>query len=404
MMDQGHIHIMQRIFKRMRVNIVLLALLLMGGGGSTALALNCVQCHDSINFKGKYEHTPVQKNECDACHSLHVSRHPGLLLHEEAQLCSQCHMDESARWDKARYSHAPVRQGDCTACHDPHASAEPGLLKDAQKQVCSTCHASLAQTLGSQHAPFARGECARCHAVHGSNTPGLLRSAGAQLCLPCHKSNAGWQRKHMGYSAVSMDCLECHHPHSSTENSLLRELQHQPFDKGKCSTCHSGSSAAGKCLECHSDVLPQFQRVHTHLQGQGDSGCITCHSPHVSSQKGLLKGVAGSVCRDCHADKLERRESALHVHPQANRCSDCHVGHGSDEPYMLRHGLAKACDSCHGEHSTFTHPIGDNVLDPRTGTPMDCISCHAPCTGTAFEHNLRGGRERGLCIPCHPGY
>jgi predicted CXXCH cytochrome family protein len=117
-----------------------------------------------------------------------------------------------------------------------------------------------------------------------------------------------------------------------------------------------------------------------------------------------LKGIAGSVCRDCHADKLERRKQALYVHPQANHCSDCHAGHGSDEPYMLRGGMAGACESCHGEHSTFTHPIGDDVLDPRTGTPMDCISCHAPCTGTMFEHNLRGGRERGLCLPCHPGY
>jgi predicted CXXCH cytochrome family protein len=140
MMEQGLMPIMQRAFKyiHIRADIIILALLLLAGAPGTAFALNCVQCHDSINFKGRYEHTPVQNNECDACHSLHVSRHPGLLLQEEAQLCSKCHADESTRWDQKRYSHTPVRQGECTACHAPHASAEPGLLIDAHADIRQT--------------------------------------------------------------------------------------------------------------------------------------------------------------------------------------------------------------------------------------------------------------------------
>ncbi|MDY0184431.1 MAG: cytochrome c3 family protein [Desulfuromonadaceae bacterium] len=395
---------MYRNIRCSRWKILLAVVALVLFPACVSLALNCVQCHDSIHFKGTYEHEPVARNRCDSCHSLHASRHAGLLQQSEAQLCNGCHAEVTEAWSKSSYTHSPVHKGECTSCHAPHASAFKGLLKDQQKEVCAACHTSLSATQGKQHAPFKKGQCASCHAVHGSEHQGLLRSEDSKLCLGCHKTNSAWQQRHNGRKAQGMNCLECHHPHASTKKALLRPLQHKPFAAGNCSACHTGSSADGRCLSCHSQVLPQFQRVHTHLQGKGASNCTACHSPHVSSQVGLLKGIAGSVCRDCHADKLERRKQALYVHPQANHCSDCHAGHGSDEPYMLRGGMAGACESCHGEHSTFTHPIGDDVLDPRTGTPMDCISCHAPCTGTMFEHNLRGGRERGLCLPCHPGY
>ena len=395
---------MYRCFSCTGWKILLLVLWFACAPARVGLALNCMQCHESAAFGGAYTHQPVQRNQCNLCHSLHASRHVGLLHESEGSLCARCHAEVRTTWAEQAFSHGPVRKGQCTSCHAPHASSNPALLQQEQGAVCATCHPGMDEVKGKQHAPFRRGQCAGCHAVHGSEYPGLLNAGGADLCLPCHKPDSAWQRHHLGRNPAALDCLECHHPHASEKDSLLRVLQHEPFAAGDCSGCHAGNKGEDLCLECHAAVLPQFKQVHTHLQGQGDSGCTACHSPHASSQKGLLKGIAGSVCRNCHADKLERRKEMLHLHPQANRCSDCHTGHGSNEPYMLRGGKAHACDACHGEHSTFTHPLGEDALDPRTGAPMDCISCHAPCTGTMFEHNLRGGRERGLCLPCHAGY
>lgn len=387
------------IWPRLLLLSLLASALLMG---SPAWGRQCWNCHDrEALLGGSHQHPPAREENCGACHNPHATAQQGLLHKPQKQLCSDCHGEAVAAWEQAKFSHKPVVSGRCSQCHSPHTGDHPGLLRQPPRQLCGQCHNSVTQSQDQLHQPFAQGRCQRCHNPHGADSPALLRQKPNAICRQCHQANSAWQQKHLGYAADGMACLECHHPHMSNQPQLLRPNQHQPFKAGNCGTCHSGGQAQGNCLNCHQQVMGSFQKAHSHLQAGGENACTACHSPHTSSQKGLLKGLNGAVCRNCHSHKFQQRQQALHLHPDANNCSNCHVGHGSNQPAMLR---PDACDSCHGEHSTFTHPLGEAARDPRTGNPMDCISCHAPCTGTLFEYNLLGGKEKGLCLPCHPGY
>ncbi|MGN6187095.1 MAG: cytochrome c3 family protein [Thermoanaerobaculia bacterium] len=94
---------------------------------------------------------------------------------------------------------------------------------------------------------------------------------------------------------------------------------------------------------------------------------------------------------------------AVSIHPVkagGGRCTICHEPHNSKSPKLLRGDVNSVCGSCHKGHSQFGHPVGSNVMDPRTGKGMTCLSCH-------FTHAsqqralLRADSQRALCIECH---
>jgi predicted CXXCH cytochrome family protein len=67
---------------------------------------------------------------------------------------------------------------------------------------------------------------------------------------------------------------------------------------------------------------------------------------------------------------------------------------------MTKGPVNGVCIACHVKHEEFTHPIGENVFDPRTGQVMTCASCHAS-KGTEYPYHLRFSGRRDLCIQCH---
>jgi predicted CXXCH cytochrome family protein len=135
----------------------------------------------------------------------------------------------------------------------------------------------------------------------------------------------------------------------------------------------------------------------------GTNGCIACHSPHAGDDERLLKGKERHVCGECHQATFVRHESAAFSHERTKRCSDCHAAHGSNHPAMMRGPINGVCSDCHGTHATFSHPIGENVFDPRTGQMMTCGSCHAT-KGTDYEYHTRYSGKRALCVQCHTNY
>jgi predicted CXXCH cytochrome family protein len=70
---------------------------------------------------------------------------------------------------------------------------------------------------------------------------------------------------------------------------------------------------------------------------------------------------------------------------------------------MLKDGGNKTCSRCHETQGKFTHPIGEKVLDPRSGQMVACVSCHNPM-GTDFRYNLKLSGTKDLCIQCHRTY
>lgn len=369
-----------------------------------ALAVDCFQCHDAADFKGRVVHAPVVNADCLSCHGPHVSRHEKLLLRAEQDLCFECHEAVAEAVRSRPALHAPVRDGLCSSCHSPHASAQRKLLKRAGGALCFECHETSKQDYQVSHPPFADGRCSSCHAAHGGDDNRLLKSVGSDLCFNCHKGSQALRTKHLGKDMKKMDCLACHHPHGGESKSLLRSVSHVPFAKKNCRACHGGDLGVDSCLKCHEGVLSSFNYAHNHLgiAGQGNP-CVACHNPHVGDRQGLLPENVGNVCRECHADTFARQEKNLHKHSGWNQCADCHNLHGTNGLAMLKQGQ-DVCNLCHDQHKGFTHPIGAETLDPRNNQPMDCLTCHNGNDGSNYRYFLRGSGERGLCVQCHQSY
>jgi predicted CXXCH cytochrome family protein len=139
---------------------------------------------------------------------------------------------------------------------------------------------------------------------------------------------------------------------------------------------------------------------HNHLVRFGANGCTACHSPHAGDDHRLLKGKERHVCGACHEATLNRHESSKFKHQMTDACNDCHAPHGSNHPAMAKGPINKVCGACHEKHGVFTHPIGENVFDPRTGQSLTCASCHAS-KGTEFPYHTRFNSKRDLCVQCH---
>jgi len=186
---------------------------------------------------------------------------------------------------------------------------------------------------------------------------------------------------------------------------MIRNVLHEPYADG-CQNCHAGKNVPvtiDTCLECHPEVSEQMASSHNHLVRYGENGCTACHSPHAGDTERLLKGQERDVCGNCHEATFQRHDSAKFKHQWTGECTDCHAPHGSNHPSMVKAPINDVCGECHGLHGSFTHPIGENIFDPRTGQMMTCISCHAT-KGSEYEFHTRYNGKRDLCVQCHRDY
>lgn len=383
---------------------VSLSLLLVTQAFAKPKVVDCFKCHDRAAFQKRVKHEPAAEGDCLDCHSPHVARFKGLLQKKVKDLCYSCHADAAEQHSKG-VVHKPVKDGNCLGCHDPHSSNHDGLLKDRLADVCFSCHTTLPKKFKYTHPPYAKGDCAACHRPHQSANNYLLVKDRDALCFSCHKQ-AEVQKKHPNFPMKLSNCGSCHNPHGSNRPGLIRNVLHPPY-ADDCSDCHTGKGVPVRidtCLECHPDVSDQMASSHNHLVRYKENGCTACHSPHAGDDKRLLRGQERHVCGTCHEATFKRREAAKYKHPLKGLvCNDCHAPHGSNHPAMVKGPINQVCQNCHGKHGMFTHPIGNNVYDPRTGQVMTCISCHAT-KGSDYPYHTRYSGKKDLCVQCHATY
>ena len=156
------------------------------------------------------------------------------------------------------------------------------------------------------------------------------------------------------------------------------------------------------CYRCHSPIKAAAQKPGAHKALE--QGCVTCHNPHTADEPGLIKdNDERAVCLGCHKNIKETMDHSISIHPvKANggRCTSCHEPHQSGKAHLLRGDINAVCSKCHGGHAQFGHPVGSNVIDPRTKQGMTCLSCHSP-HGSQNRMLLRADPQRTLCIECH---
>lgn len=383
------------------------------GSGSLTLSTPqpelCFTCHDDLpaQLQQRVSHPPAAGGSCTECHSPHASNELSLLTARTASLCGSCH-DETA----GKHRHQPYDQGECTTCHAPHGSANPALLTKGGNTLCLECHTALAERLRSErpHAAVEEG-CLVCHTGHASDNASLLNAPASQRCGSCHDTKTDrWRAAHVvpGTDGTGGDCMSCHDPHASPANAtaMLKRSQHRPFEERECRTCHStgrplARSSRDLCGTCHSDVVASIGAFKVaHAPVTGESGCTTCHSPHVGDTPALLRKTGFSVCTDCHKSISL---SAPFVHaPAKEDCAICHTPHGGDNSALLVDADPMSlCTACHEDAAkTHFHPMGDRTKKPENRGLIVCTSCHSP-HNSQMKALLLGDPTRGLCVRCH---
>jgi predicted CXXCH cytochrome family protein len=324
-----------------------------------------------------------------------------------SETCSKCH-EASDLVPNPAFAHTPVREGKCEACHNPHASEFPNLLSGPAGGICWSCHEDVkAQTKATVvHRPFEKGQCLDCHLAHGGKADMNLKDEPKTLCIKCHGGDLSG--RHGGFVVAGSDCAGCHAPHASTAKGLPHAVSHAPFAAGKCGACHSGKTSAlaqpqkTLCLGCHTLLGEQLAEQTPHGPLKGQESCTPCHTPHTAPVASLLPRPQIVVCGQCHEVQATANRDAAHRHPQVRdrNCTTCH------DPHLVPAATGKAsvavevCFNCHTYREHTDHPMGPDVLDPRTGLTMTCNSCHDP-HGTAFPKFLRDDPGGKLCVGCH---
>jgi DmsE family decaheme c-type cytochrome len=198
----------------------------------------CLGCHAA----GAREHWLGSVHEarglaCSDCHNPMSRASPeGLLAkHSINEVCSTCHQDVRAKFNRRSHMPLPEGQMSCTDCHNPHGTLTRPLLKtDTVNATCYSCHAEKRGPFLFEHAPV-RGSCLNCHDPHGSNQQTLLSIPMPMLCQQCHtmtrhpndlQTRVGLGNGPSGAAderLIGRSCLTCHaNVHGSNNPSGAR--------------------------------------------------------------------------------------------------------------------------------------------------------------------------------------
>ncbi len=267
--------------------------------------------------------------------------------------CIACHRLEADHFTHTLHSlglHVANRSDPnipvCEACHGPGSAhaADPqakgliigytknsGTPIETQTKTCLTCHAGGPRDhwAGSVHQ---RNDlsCSDCHNPMAKfSVEGLLARASINdTCAQCHRDIRLQfnRRSHMPLPEGQMSCDDCHNPHGSLTNPLLKT-----------------NTVNETCYQCHAEKRGPFLFEHAPVR----ESCLNCHTPHGSNQNTMLVAPIPFLCQQCHTnflhpDDLQTRQSlGTGTHPDerimGRGCLTCHANiHGSNAPSGAR--------------------------------------------------------------------
>ena len=100
-------------------------------------------------------------------------------------------------------------------------------------------------------------------------------------CFQCHKDRRAqmFRSSHMPMREGKIVCSDCHNPHGSITESLLKK-----------------DSINDVCYTCHAEKRGPFLFEHEPVR----ENCDNCHDPHGSINEYSLKMPRPRLCNECH--------------------------------------------------------------------------------------------------------
>jgi DmsE family decaheme c-type cytochrome len=259
-----------------------------------------------------------------------------------AKVCVTCHASQADAFSHTlmgRIGKTQKGKFDCENCHGPgsaHVKAGGGrgvggiisFRPEDQSRtaaennaICLTCHERGERTYWNGSVHDTRGlMCTNCHTIMKQvSRKWQLRTAfQPDTCFQCHKDKRAqlFRASHMPLREGKITCSDCHNPHGSFTEALLRE-----------------NSVNDNCYKCHAEKRGPFLFEHTPVR----ENCLNCHDPHGSSNEYSLKVPRPRLCTECHA-----------------------FGHGSfvTGGPLTAGAISRACQNCHTEVHGTNSPSG----------------------------------------------
>lgn len=255
----------------------------------------------------------------------------------------------------------------------------------AQTESCVTdkCHASIGKEK-VVHSPVKDNMCTTCH--QAVQEPGKKTAHPGNLTITLAQQGADL-------------CYMCHEPKNK------KKIVHAPIMGGDCTSCHNPHGSLHKamlrdavpniCFQCHPGDMVNQQVVHPPAAA-GD--CSGCHDNHESDYANRLVQDGNALCFTCHPDKEEGLKSKKNAHPPVKQaCVLCHNPHSSPNKAVLSSAVPALCSNCHPAEAKLTEraitkhgPMND---------PRSCMNCHDPHYSDFSKMMTKP--QLDLCLSCH---
>jgi DmsE family decaheme c-type cytochrome len=254
--------------------------------------------------------------------------------------CQTCHAPLIAEFEKTlmgRIGKTQKGKFECENCHGPgsaHVKAGGGRgvggiisfrpedqarTAEENNGVCLACHERGDRTYWNGSTHETRGlMCTNCHTIMKvvSRKSQLKTVFEPDTCFQCHKDRRAqmYRSSHMPLREGKITCTDCHNPHGSATEALLRE-----------------NSVNDNCYKCHAEKRGPFLWEHAPVR----ENCLNCHEAHGSTREFMLKMPRPKLCAECHG--FDHGTGLLNNQFQRyiinKGCGNCHVKiHGSNHP------------------------------------------------------------------------
>jgi predicted CXXCH cytochrome family protein len=314
----------------------------------------------------------------------------------------------------------------------PTASQQQAILRNIE---CLRCHVEMMPlfTKESVHNPFAKKQCTTCHTPHGeivrtTKTFGpverwqrlrtLIEWLPLRLACEIGRSPVELLGRVAGVKPQTTDkqvkgadskttlpadelCWMCH---GDIGPQRSMDYTHNPFMKGRCTSCHDPhasdfgplltQSERDLCVTCHPIGL-ELNRAQTHPP-VANRYCTTCHHPHASDYRGILVSNQRDLCFTCHPTVAPLSLKAVQHEPFIDDCTGCHEPHGSNYLPLLRQEQPSLCYKC---HPTIRYDFLKVSHHPADSSLLDCAGCHDP--HAADYPALLTAKDNAVCYKCH---